>query len=194
MKELTLYTSSRCLVGDEFRGGMDAEFRRLYGDLEKGITPLAYLHPHLPLPSFRRRDAARRELVGRVERIVEGRQAAGDNPDDGMQLLLESTYKSGERLTPHEITGILIALMLAGHHTSAGTITWVLVELLRHPEHLARVQAEVDAAWASEGGETLSYDAIRQMPYLHLVAQEVLRLHPPLHSRTATSRSAVLAA
>ncbi|MAC27730.1 MAG: cytochrome P450 [Myxococcales bacterium] len=179
-KELTLYTSSRCLVGDEFRGGMDAEFRRLYGDLEKGITPLAYLHPHLPLPSFRRRDAARRELVGRVERIVEGRQAAGDNPDDGMQLLLESTYKSGERLTPHEITGILIALMLAGHHTSAGTITWVLVELLRHPEHLARVQAEVDAAWASEGGETLSYDAIRQMPYLHLVAQEVLRLHPPL--------------
>ncbi|CAN0566031.1 unnamed protein product, partial [Laminaria digitata] len=69
MKDATLFASSRCLIGPEFRNGMDQEFRALYADLEKGVNPIAYFQPHLPLPSFKRRDAARVSLVERVGAI-----------------------------------------------------------------------------------------------------------------------------
>lgn len=178
MKDLTLYGSSRCLIGPEFRDGMDEEFRVLYEALEKGVNPIAYFQPHLPLPSFKKRDAARLRLVERVEKILAGRPRGGEGPGDGLQALLEATYTDGENLSAHEITGILIATMMAGHHTSAGTGTWVIIELLRNPHYLPRVRAELDAVWPH--GEALTYDRLRKMRFLQDVLKEVLRLHPPL--------------
>ena len=58
-KELTTYTSSRCLLGREFREKMSGEFAHVYHDLEAGLIPIAFLYPYLPLPAFRRRDRAR---------------------------------------------------------------------------------------------------------------------------------------
>lgn len=178
MKDLTLYASSRCLIGPEFRGGMDEEFRVLYEALEKGVNPIAYFQPHLPLPSFKRRDEARLKLVARVEKILARRDAHGDRPKDGLQALLEATYRDGEHLSAHEITGLLIATMMAGHHTSAGTGTWVIIEMLRNRHYMARLHAELDAVWPH--GEPLTYDRLRQMRFLQDVLKEVLRLHPPL--------------
>ena len=178
MKEVTLYASSRCLIGDEFRDGMTHEFHEHYGHLEKGINPIAYLYPNAPLPSFRRRDEARRRLVAQVDAIFDRRKREGDRPDDGMQALMDARYKDGGRLDAHEITGIFIAIMMAGHHTSAGTAAWTVLELVRRPELLARVRAEVDAHIEPDG--SLSYQALRQMRFLHDVIKEVLRLHPPL--------------
>ena len=178
MQDLTLYGSSRCLIGDEFRNGMDDEFRVLYEHLEKGVNPIAYFQPDFPLPSFKRRDAARVRLVERVTDILERRKRTGDRPDDGLQALLEATYTDTEQLTAHEITGLLIAIMMAGHHTSAGTGAWVIVELLRNPPLMARAQAEIDAVWP--GNEPLTYDHLRQLRFLSNVLKEVLRLHPPL--------------
>jgi len=43
MKELTIYTSSHCLLGDEFRYELNEEFAKIYHDLEKGVNPLAFV-------------------------------------------------------------------------------------------------------------------------------------------------------
>src|SRR6185436_10267716 len=67
--ELTTYTSSHCLLGAEFRHGMNDEFARVYGALERGVNAIAYVNPYLPLPVFRRRDRAggrRDEHAGRA--------------------------------------------------------------------------------------------------------------------------------
>lgn len=178
MKAVTIYASSRCLIGDEFRDGMSQEFHELYDHLERGISPIAYIYPNAPLPSFRRRDRAREKLVQRVEGIIERRKRTGEAPNDGLQMLLDAKYKSGERLVPHEITGILIAIMMAGHHTSAGTAAWTLLELIRRPDLMERAHREVDAVFEQEGD--LTYDGLRRMTFLHDVLKEVLRLHPPL--------------
>ncbi|MBW2587166.1 MAG: hypothetical protein JRD92_09500 [Deltaproteobacteria bacterium] len=45
---LTSFTSSRCLLGEEFRNDMSEEFARVYEDLEAGIVPLAYINAYLP--------------------------------------------------------------------------------------------------------------------------------------------------
>src|SRR5262249_49181626 len=59
---LTNYTSSHCLLGKEFRERMTSEFAHVYHDLERGVTPLGFIDPYLPIPSFRRRDRARARL------------------------------------------------------------------------------------------------------------------------------------
>lgn len=53
---LTSFTSSRCLIGREFREAMNEEFAAVYRDLERGVSPISYVNAQLPIPSFIRRD------------------------------------------------------------------------------------------------------------------------------------------
>jgi sterol 14-demethylase len=176
--ELTTYTSSHCLLGAEFRHGMNEEFARVYAALERGVNAIAYVNPYLPLPVFRRRDRARARLVEMITEIVARRRAEGARRDDALQVLMDARYADGAALTPNEITGILTAAMFAGHHTSSGTAAWTLIELLRHPEWLARVRDEVDRL---HGGDApVTYQSLREAPVLERAIMEVLRLHPPL--------------
>lgn len=176
--ELTTYTSSACLLGEEFRHGMNQEFARVYAALEGGVNAIAYINPYLPLPVFRRRDRARARLVEMITEIIGARQRDATPKHDALQVLMEARYSDGTALTPNEITGILTASMFAGHHTSSGTAAWTLIELLRHPEWFARVRTETDALHARDG--SITYQGLREVPVLESVIKEVLRLHPPL--------------
>ncbi|SMF94196.1 sterol 14-demethylase [Methylomagnum ishizawai] len=177
-KELTIYTASHCLLGPEFRYELSAEFAAIYRDLEHSIQPIAYVFPNLPLPIFRRRDKARVKLHGLVAQIMEKRAQSSEKSTNVFQMLIDAHYEDGSKLSSHEITGMLTAAVFAGHHTSSGTAAWVLIELLRHPEELRRVVAELDALFGEDGPVT--FESLRQMPRLENVIKEVLRLHPPL--------------
>jgi sterol 14-demethylase len=175
---LTNFTSSRCLLGKEFREGMNQEFAAVYHDLEQGVTPLAYINAHLPIPSFWKRDRARIRMVDMITRIVDARRREGRTGEDFLQTLMESRYSDGRALSEHEITGLLLAGMFAGHHTSSVTTAWTLIELLRNPDVLGRAMAEVDRVFA--GGARVTHAALRELTFLESVVKEALRLHPPL--------------
>lgn len=177
-KELTIYTSSHCLLGPEFRHELNKEFAEIYHDLEQGIKPIAYVFPNLPLPVFRRRDKARARLQGLVTDIMARRAEQRSDSPNVFQTLIDAAYEDGTKLTPHEITGMLIATIFAGHHTSSGTTAWVLIELLRHPKWMKGVVEELDTLFGLDGGVT--FESLRQIPKLESVLKEVLRLHPPL--------------
>jgi sterol 14-demethylase len=177
-KELTIYTASHCLLGPEFRYELSAEFADIYRDLEHSIQPIAYVFPNLPLPAFRRRDKARVRLHGLVAQIMEKRAKSAEKSTNVFQMLIDAHYEDGSKLSSHEITGMLTAAVFAGHHTSSGTAAWILIELLRHPEELKRVVAELDELFGEDGPVT--FESLRQMPRLENVIKEVLRLHPPL--------------
>ena len=179
--ELTIYTSSACLIGPRFREQLDGRFARLYHELEQGTDALAFVDAHLPIESFRRRDAARVGLVELVADIMATRRdgTAPDGDKDLLDVLMSITDDSGaERFSSDEVTGIFISMMFAGHHTTSGTAAWTLIELLRHPPELAAVVAELDAL--SSDREQLDYQALREMPRLESAIKEALRLHPPL--------------
>ncbi|MGJ0431045.1 cytochrome P450 [Methylobacter sp.] len=178
MKELTIYTSSHCLLGDEFRYELNEEFAKIYHDLEKGVNPLAFVFPYLPLPVFRRRDKARARLQELVTGIIAKRAQKSEKSEDAFQLLIDARYEDDSRLSAHEITGMLIGTLFAGHHTTAGTAAWTLLELARRPEYLERVLKELDTHFGVDGEVT--FQALREIPVLENVIKEVLRLHPPL--------------
>lgn len=178
MKELTIYTSSHCLLGDEFRYELNEEFAKIYHDLEKGVNPLAFVFPYLPLPVFRRRDKARARLQELVTEIIAKRAQKTQKSEDAFQMLIDAKYDDGSGLSAHEITGMLIGTIFAGHHTTAGTAAWTLLELSRRPEYREAVLAELDGNFGTDGEVT--FQSLREIPILENVIKEVLRLHPPL--------------
>jgi sterol 14alpha-demethylase len=180
--ELTIYTSSACLIGKRFRDELDGRFAHLYHDLEQGTDAIAFVDPYAPIESFRKRDEARAGLVQLVEAIISKREAAGPPPDDERDLLdvlMSLRHEDGSpRFDADMITGMFISMMFAGHHTTSGTAAWTLIELLRHPEHMRDVRSELDQLFAS--GNEVSYQVLREMPTLQAAIKEALRLHPPL--------------
>jgi sterol 14alpha-demethylase len=178
--ELTIYTSSACLVGPRFRESLDGSFARLYHDLERGTDPIAYIDPYAPIESFRKRDAARVALVQLVEAIMDERRAAPAPAEaDMLDVLMSLKHDDGTpRFSSDEITGIFISMMFAGHHTTSGTAAWTLIELLRRPDEMAAVVAELDELYAD--GSSVSFQALREIPRLEAALKEALRLHPPL--------------
>ena len=180
--ELTIYTSSACLIGSRFREQLDGRFARLYHDLEQGTDAIAFVDPYADIPSFHARDAARHGLVELVGAIMDGR---ADEPPvdkderDLLDVLMSIRNDDGSlHFSADIVTGMFISMMFAGHHTTSGTAAWTLIELLRHPDFLAEVIDELGTL-AAEGTE-ISYQALREMPKLEAAIKEALRLHPPL--------------
>jgi sterol 14-demethylase len=177
--ELTIYTSSACLIGKPFREQISGEFATHYHDLEKGTDPVAYVNPYLPLPSFKRRDQARQALVDLVQGVMDEREDDGQERGDLLDVMMKVENEDGtKRFEADEITGMFISMMFAGHHTTSGTAAWTMIELLRHREFLAATVNELDALFTD--GESVSYHAMREMPRLEGAIKEALRLHPPL--------------
>ena len=122
------------------------------------------------------------KLVALVQEIMDGRMAnpPKDKSDrDMLDVLVSIKDEDGNpRFSADEVTGMFISLMFAGHHTSSGTSSWTLIELIRHPEVYAEVLAELEELYAD--GQEVSFHALRQIPKLDNVVKETLRLHPPL--------------
>jgi len=176
---LTNFTSTRCLIGSEFREQMSDEFAQVYYDLERGITPAGYIHPHIPLPSTIRRDRARVRLVEMIGQIVDQRRNSGREGEDFLQTLMDSQYETGAKLSDHEITGMLLAAMFAGHHTSSVTTAWTLIELLSSPDYMDRMLGQLDDVY--KPGDDVTFASLRKITLTENAVKESLRLRPPLY-------------
>ena len=180
--ELTTYTSTATLIGQEFRDDLAVrgrEFTAAFHHLERGTDALAYVNPSLPLPSFRARDRARATLVDLIGEILDRRESEERRCGDLLQVMDSLVDENGKRrYSRSEITGMIIGMMFAGHHTSQGVASWALIELLRRPEILSETVEELDGLYAD--GREVSFQSLREIPRLEGVLKETLRLHPPL--------------
>ncbi|AIY19723.2 cytochrome P450 [Pimelobacter simplex] len=179
--ELTIYTTSSCLIGKPFREELDSSFAHHYHELERGTDAIAYVDPYADIESFALRDAARVRLVALVQDIIDRRVSTGSTSDRRLVAKEERDLLDvliSIDMNADTITGIFISMMFAGHHTSSGTASWAMIELLRNPSVLSDVVSELDALYAD--GSEVSFQALRSIPVLEAALKETLRLHPPL--------------
>ena len=52
---------------------------------------------------------------------------------DMISALMQQTYRDGRPLNDKEIAHIMIALLMAGQHTSSTTSSWILLHLAANP-------------------------------------------------------------
>lgn len=48
--------------------------------------------------------------------------------------LMQQTYRDGRSLKDHEMAHIMIALLMAGQHTSSATGSWTLLHIAERPD------------------------------------------------------------
>lgn len=80
------------------------------------------------------RNRARREMVKLFKSIIDERRAKGEVRNDVLQRFMDAEYKDGKQCTVEEVTGLMIALLFAGQHTSSITSTWTTRFLMEHPD------------------------------------------------------------
>ncbi|EFY86805.1 hypothetical protein J3458_017287 [Metarhizium acridum] len=86
---------------------------------------------------------------------------------------------------PKVIRDQIVAVLLAGRDTTAGTLSWAIYELARHPECLAKLCREILEVVGPTKPPT--YEHLKNMPYMKAVINETLRLYPavPFNVRLA---------
>lgn len=192
MAELTIYTASRSLQGKEVRSKFDSSFAELYHHLDMGFSPINFMLPWAPLPHNRKRDYAQRKMAQTYMEIIRARRQPGveQDSDDMIWNLMSCEYKNGEPVPDLEIAHMMIALLMAGQHSSSSTIAWIILRLATRPEILEELLAEQRAV-LGEDLPPLTYDALQRLPLNSQVVKETLRLHAPIHSMMRKVKSPI---
>ena len=94
---------------------------------------------------------------------------------DFLSVLLRA-QNCGEQ-SAQQLRDEMMTMLLAGHDTTALTLTYTLFLLSEHPEVRERVEAEVDEQL--DGEEPTAAD-VREFEYLEWVIDEAMRLYPPV--------------
>jgi cytochrome P450 len=180
MRNLAMRIAMRALLGLDpdgaGKGAAAAEhFERALGFY--GIDyPLRLLRG--PGSPWRKLVSSRQVLDEIVFAEIARRRAAPDpGSRDILSLLLAARGEAGEAFTDREVRDQVMTLMFAGHDTSTSTLTFMMHELARHPDVVAQLCEEQGRVLA---GAAPTVDQLeREMPYLDMVLDEVLRLYPP---------------
>jgi|UniRef100_A0A2N9FAW8 sterol 14-demethylase len=188
LEHLIILTASRCLLGREVRDKLFADVSALFHDLDNGMLPISVIFPYLPIPAHRRRDRARKKLSEIFANIIASRKHAGKSENDMLQCFIDSKYKDGRPTTELEVTGLLIAALFAGQHTSSITSTWTGAYLLSHKKYLSAVLEEQKNLMQKHGNK-VDHDILSEMDTLYRSIKEALRLHPPLIMLLRSSHS-----
>ncbi|QRV89768.1 cytochrome P450 family protein [Ceratobasidium sp. AG-Ba] len=185
LAQLTILTASRTLQGKEVRSSLDKSFADLYQDLDGGFTPINFLFPNLPLPSYWRRDRAQKKMSDFYVDIINKRKTGNqEHEHDILAALATQHYKDGRPLSDREMAHIMIALLMAGQHTSSATSSWALLHLADRPDVAQMLYEEQVKSFGNSDGtlRPLTYEEMKDLPVLNAVIRETLRMHPPIHS------------
>ncbi|MEM1111247.1 MAG: cytochrome P450 [Pseudomonadota bacterium] len=181
--DLTIKTSTHCLLGSDFRYSLTEEFSDLYHTLGAAADAAGLQDPNAQKAAYEARDAARARLEELISERVERRRSNKEVHPDLLQVYMDATYADGRHLLTREIAGMIVWFMFAGHHTSANTAAWVLVELARNPGLAAELVAEIEQAHEQAEGD-LDVKSLRRMKLMDGFIRETLRVHPPLNTIT----------
>ena len=131
----------------------------------------------------KRRLAAGEEIRKVLANIIRPRYDAVTNnlpieQEDILSSLLQVIdCDTNERFSFEEILDQVAMLFLAGHETTASSLTWTLYLLSMFPQEQEKAYAEVLEV---QGEEEITIQHIRKMKYVTNVFKEALRLYPPV--------------
>lgn len=143
----------------------------------ESMSPLVLMLPFLArdwfgLSPWARMQRARQAFDALLyEQIAARRKQPGG--EDILSLLLSTRYEDGTGMSDEQILSELLTLLIAGHETTALSLSWMFYHLYRHPETLVRLRRELDAL-----GPHAEPEQVAQAPYLDACCHESLRQYP----------------
>jgi cytochrome P450 len=170
MMKLTLNIVCRALFGQQFAGRSERLSRAIKLLQEQVLWPKLF-PAWLPTPA----NLLRRHMIGEVDREVFPIIDRGGEPGSLLADLIAMADEEGA-MTRQQLRDEVVTLFLAGHETTALSLTWTFYQLALHPEVDAELADEVRRAPADLASARPS-----QLPLAERVLNETLRLYPPAY-------------
>jgi cytochrome P450 len=169
------------MLGPAFEVAQD---QAMFEMVSLGAVPL-----WLPLPRNYRFRRAKGQLEDAVEVLVSGRAHAGGRDGTDLLSMLAAAYQDDPdaRKRWRVMRDELVTILLAGHETTASTLSWTWYLLSRDPKAAAAIHAE---AVEVLGDRTPDHEDLARLPYTTTVIQEAMRLYPPVWGLTRKSVAA----
>ncbi|KAF8510880.1 cytochrome P450 [Hysterangium stoloniferum] len=148
---------------------------------------MAALLLNLPSASLKRLHSYMEIALGVAKDIVDRQKAIHASGKEGskdiMSILVRANLAENpkDRLSEVEVLSQLTTLFLAGHETTATSLTWAIYELARNPQYQTLVRDEIKVTRnqaTQRGDDELSVADLDSMKYLLSLMKETLRFHP----------------
>jgi cytochrome P450 len=141
----------------------------------------------VPTPKNRKYVAARDLVHGSIRALIAERRARNEAewPDDLLSRLMKARdEETGQAMSESLLLDESITTYVAGHETTARTLTFAWYALATNPEVTGQLHEELDRVL---GGRTPTAEDLKQLPYTLQVIKETMRLYPavPFYSRDA---------
>uniref|UniRef100_A0A2N9GUQ0 Cytochrome P450 n=1 Tax=Fagus sylvatica TaxID=28930 RepID=A0A2N9GUQ0_FAGSY len=199
--KLTNDVVCRVALGRKFVGGENGrKFKELLGELMEllGVFSLGDYIPWLSWVSRVNGLNARAEKVAKqfddfLEEVIEehinchnkgsdGHVVSQENEDqkDFVDVLLWIQKENiiGFPIDRVSIKALILDAFAAGTETTYIVLDWAMIELLRHPKIMKKLQNEVRGIIGNK--KDITEDDLVKMHYLKAVIKETLRFHPPI--------------
>jgi retinoid hydroxylase len=173
LRSYTLDIACKLLVGLD--DGSKASLGHYY---ELWSTGLFSVPVNLPWTAFGKALRSREKLLLEIEKLILKRQLSSTpaKNQDALDLMMSARDDEGEGLPLEELKNQVLSLLFAGHETLTSSLSSLCLLLTQHPQVLNRARQEQ----MELGGQPLTFETLKQMPYLDQILKEVLRAIPPV--------------
>ncbi|MGW0515805.1 bifunctional cytochrome P450/NADPH--P450 reductase [Crossiella sp. NPDC003009] len=186
MTRLTLDTIGLCGFGYDFESFSRAEPHPFIAALSRALGFVQNKEESIPgteLFKWKQAEQFREDVTlmeQLVDEVIRQRRASGDQRTDDLlgRMLHTRDPVTDETLDDVNIRYQVMTFLIAGHETTSGALSFAIYYLTKHPEVLARAQAEVDALWGDADLPEPDYGDIGKLSYIRQVLNEGLRLWP----------------
>ena len=145
-----------------------------------------------PHPGSRTMANASRYLRTELKSVIEQRRSEKSSAQDLLDRLLAATDpETGKGMSDAYILDNLLTFLIAGHETTASSLTWTLFLLAKYPEWQERIAREVHN---NVGDDEISAEHISKLDVTRQVLSEAMRVYAPapMIARVAEQPTGVL--
>ena len=173
---LVMNIAAHAFLGRDFRGKLDDGFFEIFRDFSGGMEVIWPLW--MPLSHLRKSRKARKHLDKILSDWIRYRRENPMDPPDFFQNLIGATFSDGTGITEEVAINIILLLVWAGHETTAGQISWALIDLLQHPEYLEQVRQQTNEVMAGRATSDMTWQDARDVVDMEIAVKESERMHP----------------
>jgi len=186
MMRLTLQIVGKTLFdADVERDAQDiGKSLELLLELAANFRRTIFIPQWIPTPTNLRLERAIRQIEKVLYRIIAEKRASGRDAGDLLSMLLAAQDEDGSRMTDKQLRDEAITLFLAGHETTANTLSWTWWLLAQNPAVEGKLHAELRRVL---GGRAPSLDDLPKLAYTNHVITESMRLYPPAWGSARTA-------